>query len=280
MKHEAFEEYLKQAVNEGLPSRTRQAMEYSLMAGGKRIRPALLAEALKAYGLEEEIGYPVGAAIEMIHTYSLIHDDLPAMDNDDLRRGKPTCHKAFDEAAAILAGDALLTQAFSQALKADVRADQKTSMIQALSEYAGANGMVYGQDLDINASSHKQDIDLLKKIDLYKTGKLLQLPLVCAAIIADHPEDIEKWNSIGEDLGIEFQFQDDILDVLGSPEVLGKNSSDVRNEKLTAVSCLGLQEAQKQVEACDAHLRSVLKSMNLQDEDLTALLNQILQRKT
>ena len=218
------------------------------MAGGKRIRPQILLAALQCYGIEERVGYPVAAAIEMIHTYSLIHDDLPAMDDDTLRRGKPTCHVQFDEATAILAGDALLTQAFLLGAMASEDAMVNCAIVKALSRYAGADGMVLGQIKDLEGEV-KEDLTLaeLKDIHYYKTGRLLTLPLVCAAYLTHHEEDIPAWEQIGSDLGLSFQIQDDILDVTSTVEELGKNiNSDAQNNKRTYVSLLGIEEAQKE----------------------------------
>lgn len=146
-----FEAYLEALQTSYRPSRTRDAMFYSLLAGGKRVRPRLLLALLKGYGKEESLGYPCAAAIEMIHTYSLIHDDLPAMDDDDLRRGRPTCHIAFDEATAILAGDALLSEAFGIVMKSECSAEIRGRLVELLSAYAGVDGMILGQTLDIAA---------------------------------------------------------------------------------------------------------------------------------
>ena len=229
-----FETYLQHICDALQDSKVKDAMQYSLMAGGKRIRPQILLAALQCYGIEERVGYPVAAAIEMIHTYSLIHDDLPAMDDDTLRRGKPTCHVQFDEATAILAGDALLTQAFLLGAMASEDAMVNCAIVKALSRYAGADGMVLGQIKDLEGEV-KEDLTLaeLKDIHYYKTGRLLTLPLVCAAYLTHHEEDIPAWEQIGSDLGLSFQIQDDILDVTSTVEELGKNiNSDAQNNKL------------------------------------------------
>lgn len=234
-----FETYLYETVSEKLPSRTKEAMCYSLMNGGKRIRPQLLFAALKHYGIDPKDGYACACAIEMIHTYSLIHDDLPAMDNDDFRRGKPSCHKAYDEACAILAGDGLLTKAFEVILRTKCLDANKLKLVEVLSCYSGIDGMIYGQELDIQSENDPNaTLDTLLKIDEYKTAKLLTLPLVCAAIIANKSEDIEVMKKIGYDLGVQFQIQDDILDVTKTSEELGKSASDQENNKTTAVRSL------------------------------------------
>jgi geranylgeranyl pyrophosphate synthase len=239
-----FEELLESKIDLLPESRVREAMRYSLMAGGKRIRPALLYTALKGYGIEEEKGDSFASAIEMIHTYSLIHDDLPAMDNDDLRRGRPTCHRQFDEATAILAGDGLLTYAFETALKADADDAVRVSGARILAEMAGSGGMVLGQDLDMGEVSGVTGWEDLKKVHRYKTGCLLSAPLMIACWIAGHSEDEEKWHQVGEKLGLAFQIQDDIMDVRLTPEEFGKSTSDSNNDKVTSVTLLGIEEAE------------------------------------
>ena len=240
-----FESYLSHCLDTLEHSRVHEAMQYSLMAGGKRIRPRLLLAVLRAYGFEETIGYPVAAAIEMIHTYSLIHDDLPAMDNDTLRRGRPTCHVKFGEDVAILAGDALLTQAFYTAAACTCRAEVLVEILKLLSEFSGANGMILGQIKDLEGVANPGiDHAGLQDIHYYKTGRLLSLPLVCAALLAGHREDAAVWERIGADTGLSFQIQDDILDVTSTVEELGKNiNSDAENEKTTYVTLMGVEAA-------------------------------------
>ena len=241
----SFEEYLQNCLNNIKDSKVKEAMLYSLLAGGKRIRPQLLFSALKAYGIAEEKGFPCAAAIEMIHTYSIIHDDLPAMDDDTLRRGRPTCHIQFDEATAILAGDALLTQAFHEVLKSDATASQLVSLESLISSYSGANGMVLGQIYDLEAEGRCDvSIEALQRVHEYKTGKLITLPLLCAAVLANHEEDFEVWKSIGYAMGLSFQIQDDVFDVTSTCEELGKDiMSDAGNHKSTYVSLLGVERA-------------------------------------
>lgn len=237
---EVLQNYLKRLTD----SKVKEAMSYSLMAGGKRIRPNLLYEVLKGYGKNESDGDAYGAAIEMIHTYSLIHDDLPAMDNDDLRRGRPTCHKQFDEATAILAGDGLLTFAFETCANADTPAEIRVRCIAMLASLAGADGMVHGQDLDMNESA-QSDWDYLKQVHTYKTGCLLSVPMMIGACLSDQSEEIiEKWHQIGNAIGLAFQIQDDILDVQLTAEQFGKSNSDERNDKVTSVTLLGMEKAE------------------------------------
>lgn len=246
-----FDEFCSVLLEKIAPSTVKEAMKYSLLAGGKRLRPKLLFAALESYGLEADCGLRVAVAIEMIHTYSLIHDDLPAMDNDDLRRGKPTCHKQFDEATAILAGDALLTEAFHYGATATDDPTKNVRIVCAMVKAAGANGMILGQALDLQAEKKEAcTLAELEEIHRAKTGELLTLPLVCAAILANRDEDIEAWQVFGAKLGYYFQIQDDILDCSVSSEELGKSTSDFDNHKQTMVTCLGIQEAKKIAEAC------------------------------
>ena len=235
-----FEKWLEKLMRKP-DSRTRQAMTYALSAGGKRVRPSLLLAALKDYGVDESIGYPAAAALEMIHTYSLIHDDLPAMDDDDLRRGKPSTHIAFDEATAILAGDGLLTEAFETVLASP--REHIPELVEVLARNAGAQGMILGQTLDLEAENHAATLAELEDIDRYKTGCLLSAALEMAAILANHPEDQPAMQELGEKLGIAFQIRDDILDVVSTEEAMGKSLSDADNGKSTFVSLLGLEGA-------------------------------------
>ena len=279
MNNKAFEDYLRQQATVGLPSRTKEAMTYSLMNGGKRIRPLILFSLLKDYGFKEQLGYPCGCAIEMIHTYSLIHDDLPCMDDDDLRRGKPSCHKAYDEATAVLAGDALLTRAFQVVLESQCSSEKKCALVSKLAEYAGIDGMIYGQDLDMKAETLTDArFEDLQEIEVYKTAKLLTLPMVCAAILADKEPDIPVLKEIGVHLGIQFQVQDDILDVTSSATALGKSTSDTQNNKLTAVSLLGLEESQNLVVMLDQQIQSLLNDLSTSTSSFQKILDFLIHR--
>ncbi|MBR3357072.1 MAG: polyprenyl synthetase family protein [Solobacterium sp.] len=241
-----FEKLLESCMDAVTPSRTEEAMRYSLTAGGKRIRPLLLFEVLKGYGADPAKGKEAAAALEMIHTYSLIHDDLPAMDNDDLRRGVPTCHKQFDEATAILAGDGLLTQAFVTLANSSLTPQQAVSCMKILSEMAGADGMILGQTLDI-AEETKLTWEDLVRVHRYKTGCLLSAPLMMAAVIAGHEDAVETWHEAGNALGLAFQIQDDILDVELTAEEFGKSNSDEKNDKITSVTVLGIETAKTEM---------------------------------
>lgn len=241
-----LEDALKHYMDVLPESKVRDAMSYSLLAGGKRIRPNLLFLTLKGYEIDEERGLPFACALEMIHTYSLIHDDLPAMDNDDLRRGKPTCHKQFDEASAILAGDGLLTYAFEVASMSFEDPAVVKKCVSILANMAGPNGMVLGQDLDIQEENGITSFEDVKKIQKYKTGCLLSAPLMIASAIAKKENsELELWHQIGDEIGLAFQIQDDILDVQLTAEEFGKSNSDARNDKVTCVTLLGMEKAQE-----------------------------------
>ncbi len=271
-----FETWLQRTMDKP-DSRTRQAMSYALLAPGKRIRPALLLAALEDYGCPRQAGYPAAAALEMIHSYSLIHDDLPAMDDDDLRRGRPSTHRAFDEATAILAGDALLTQAFETVLGCD--RSKVPELVEILSRNAGAEGMILGQTLDLGAEGAR-DITFaqLEDIDRYKTGCLIAAALEMAAVLAGHEEDQETMRDIGLMLGIEFQIQDDILDVTSTEEVMGKSLSDRDREKSTFLSTLGLNPARDMVKDLDSRIRLLARSLHMEPDRLLQVFDQLLNR--
>ena len=282
MVNKEFEDYLLMRVHENDDSRTKDAMAYSLMNGGKRVRPTLLFSVLEGYGIDARVGYPCACAIEMIHTYSLIHDDLPAMDNDDLRRGKPSCHKAYDEATAILAGDGLLTKAFEVALDSECSAEQKVALVKALSWYSGIDGMIYGQTLDLQSENDlNPTLALLQEIDHYKTSKLLTLPLVCGCILANKFDDVEHFRKIGLVLGLEFQMQDDILDVTGNTDELGKPvGSDEKNHKNTYVALEGLEKAKEDVKRYSESAIDRLKSLPARNEFLYELIEELIDRRS
>lgn len=275
-----IDEILEEKISLVSDSRVKEAMRYSLMAGGKRIRPNLLYEVLKGYGMDEAVGDDFACALEMIHTYSLIHDDLPAMDNDDLRRGRPTCHKQFDEATAILAGDGLLTYAFQVASNADISSDKVVKCIQILSDMAGSNGMVLGQDLDMN-ECNTSDWEYVKTVHRYKTGCLLSAPLMMAAVLASQSDEIvEKWHQVGICLGLAFQIQDDILDVELTPEEFGKSNSDERNDKKTSVNLLGIEKAEKLMnDLYDQAKGDVQTFKDFDSESFIRLIEQIEKRR-
>ena len=228
-----------------------KAMEYSLMAGGKRLRPVLLMAAADAVGKDGEAFLTTGCAIEMIHTYSLIHDDLPAMDNDDYRRGKPTNHKVFGDGIAVLAGDALLTLAFEVMLRQEGAAPETlVTVVSEMSRAAGPYGMVGGQVLDLEGEGRRLDLAALRKIHMGKTGALFCAAIRSGAILAGaKEEELAALTLYAERFGLAFQITDDILDVTGDEAAIGKPvGSDVRNEKATYVTLTSLEEAKKLAE--------------------------------
>lgn len=250
-KLQVFEPYMLGYVNElQAPNELKEAMAYSLKAGGKRIRPMLLFAALETYGQKAEKGLDAACALEMIHTYSLIHDDLPAMDNDDLRRGKPTNHKVFGEATAILAGDALLTYAFEIIARSDVYSpEQAVQLIRMLSVAAGPAGMVGGQAADMEGEKKTLSLAELEYIHHHKTGRLLAFSVMAGALIggADKAETA-LLETYARHIGLAFQIRDDILDVEGTEEEIGKPiGSDESNEKSTYPVLLTMDGAKKKL---------------------------------
>lgn len=226
-----------------------EAMSYSIFAGGKRIRPIFMLEAFKICRGESNAINSFLVAIEMIHTYSLIHDDLPAMDNDELRRGMPTCHIKYGEDIAILAGDALLNRAFEIITK-DAIKNKECMIIDALyelSKASGANGMIGGQAADIMNENKLVDIELLEYIHLNKTSALIEAAFVIGAILAKaSTKEVETFRKIGRNIGLAFQIQDDLLDVLSTDIELGKpTKSDEKNSKATYVTIKGIEESTK-----------------------------------
>ena len=239
---------LKTILNDYPKSKVKEAMLYSLQAGGKRIRPFIVLQVIRAYNQNYHDYIDIACALEMIHTYSLIHDDLPGMDNDDLRRGKPTCHKQFGEATAILAGDCLLNEAVNIIIKTSLASDLKIALISCLYQASGISGMIYGQELDIENENKKLSIDKLNTIHHYKTGKLLSCAFQLGGLIAS-PQDVKVLKEIGYKVGLAFQIQDDILDVISDSKTLGKPvGSDASNHKETYTTLIGVEASQKEVD--------------------------------
>ena len=250
-KTDFFETELKKELKElSYPETIAKGMEYAILNGGKRLRPFLLFVILELLNENINKGVKSAIALEMIHSYSLVHDDLPALDNDDYRRGKLTTHKVFGEAEGILIGDSLLTYAFyvlSQKNLELLSSEQIVNIISKTSEYAGINGMIGGQMIDIQSENKKIDLETLKYIHSHKTGKLIKLPIEIACIIAnvekDKKEVLEEYADL---IGLAFQVKDDILDVEGTFEDLGKPvGSDVDLHKATYPSILGMEESKK-----------------------------------
>jgi len=242
---------LRRAVPRFKPARLKRAMDYSLLAGGKRLRPVLVMAAAEACGAPASRVLPMACAFEVLHTYSLIHDDLPAMDDDDLRRGRPTCHKAFDEATAILAGDGLLTLAFELAARngavPGVKDKDALEASRILAVAAGGQGMVGGQMADIEAEGRPVGLAGLKAIHAGKTGALITGALEAGAVLAGaSPSRRRALAAYGRHLGLAFQVADDILNVVGDPAKLGKGvGSDAAAHKATYPGLLGLQKARQ-----------------------------------
>lgn len=256
------------------PNSLKESMIYSLEAGGKRIRPLLLFAAIAAFGKNPESGLSAAVSLEMVHTYSLVHDDLPSMDDDDLRRGKPTNHKVFGEAIAILAGDALLTRSFQLIAEDEELSDKvKIRLISLLAKCAGAEGMVGGQTADIQGENQTLNISELEYIHIHKTGKLLSYSVFAGAIIGGaNEQQLLLFEKFAYHLGLAFQISDDILDVEGDEQQLGKPvGSDSGNIKSTYPSILTLEGAKEQL---DFHITAAKNA--LQETDLhISLLDQM-----
>ena len=263
------------------PTVLADSMWYSLLSGGKRIRPVLALACADVLGVPSEEILPYALALEMIHTYSLIHDDLPAMDNDDFRRGKPTCHKAFGEANAILAGDGLLNEAYAICLDQTLKGEKYAVAAKFLNECAGISGMIVGQAADLYFSTQAQEVseaDLLY-IHEHKTGKLLLAPVAIASILKDSKNYLE-WERFGKLLGLLFQMTDDILDVIGDFSELGKNvGKDADKNKLTCVRIYGLEGAKVRADMCAQNCHTVLESIDGDTEFLHNLVDHVLNRK-
>ncbi len=240
-------------VPEGLEARVFEAMRYAALGPGKRLRPFLVLAGSRLFGVSRRSGLQAAAAVEMVHAYSLVHDDLPAMDNSDLRRGRPTCHKAFDDATAVLAGDGLLTLAFEGLAQPDTHGDPgvRCELIAALALAAGNQGMVGGQMIDLIAE-HRPDLDIgaITRLQRLKTGALIAFSCEAGAILGKAPHEARQaLRGYAHDLGLAFQIADDLLDVEGSPEKTGKPvGQDAAAGKATFVSILGIERARAHAE--------------------------------
>lgn len=284
-------EYIENVLREYLPEPEgyqkviMEAMEYSLMAGGKRLRPMLMLETYRLFGGEGRKIEPFLAAIEMIHTYSLVHDDLPAMDNDEYRRGRKTTHIVYGEDMGILAGDALLNYAFETACRAFDAADGDCARIgkalRILAEKAGIYGMIGGQVVDVKESGHQVSGQVLDFIYRLKTGAMIESSMMIGAVLAGADEDqVKAAERIAEKIGLAFQIQDDILDVTGTEEVLGKPlHSDEKNEKTTYVTWKGIEEARRDVARLTDEALEELGRLPVRDEFLTQLLRSLVSRE-
>lgn len=275
------------APQDEVPARLTEAMAYSLLAGGKRLRPVLALAgyeaAAESAGLSVDLAaaLPIACAVEMIHTYSLIHDDLPSMDNDDFRRGRPTNHKVFGEAVAILAGDALLTESFAVAARSPAPADAVVAVVSMLAQAAGAAGMVGGQVIDFSATGQQVNVDTLRRLHRLKTGALLSVSLCAGARLAGpSPAVLDGLRHYGEALGLAFQIIDDVLDVTADLATLGKDpGSDAEKGKTTYVDLLGVDGARRHArDVMDAGLAAIM-GLGASVTPLRALANYTVDRR-
>lgn len=285
-----FERYIpviENKLNELLPesgerySSAVNAMRYSLLSGGKRIRPILLLEFYSLFGGRAEGALNFAAAIEMIHTYSLIHDDLPCMDNDDMRRGKPSCHKAFGYDTALLAGDALLTHAFFAAANAaDIPPERVSRAISVLAQKAGIYGMVGGQVMDLDFEKNGANGEELTAMYIKKTSCLLEAAAMCGAVLAGADEEtVKKAEEYAENLGLAFQITDDILDCTADEKTLGKPiGSDKKNGKTTFVTLLGLDGAKQKAALLTKKAEDILNGFSGDTSYLKELTEYLLNR--
>ena len=270
---------------EGYQKTVLEAMNYSVSAGGKRLRPMLMLETYRMFGGTSKVIEPFMAAIEMIHTYSLIHDDLPAMDNDEYRRGRKTTHVVYGEAMAILAGDALLNYAFETAASAFVLDEGNPAIGKAfmiLASKAGVYGMIGCQVVDVESEGKEIDADTLKFIHIHKTSALLESAMLIGAVLAGASEQQQRTVELAaRELGLAFQIRDDILDVTGNTDELGKPvGSDEKNHKNTYVALEGLEKAKEDVKRYSESAIDRLKSLPVRNEFLYELIEELIDRRS
>jgi geranylgeranyl diphosphate synthase type II len=257
----------------------KDAMSYALLAGGKRIRPLLMLHVIESLGVSSKPFVDVSISLELLHTYSLIHDDLPAMDDDTLRRGKPTLHIAFNEGLAILAGDALLTDAFHViSIHPQLTAEQKIQMVHILSSKAGSHGMILGQVLDLASEGQAISLEQLKTMYILKTSRLLEAAMMMGAV-ASNVKDIETFELLACDLGLFFQIQDDYLEKTTDTKILGKSKSDDERDKPTYVSILGLTQTKKYMDTLSKTIKKHIKSLSLEHTLLSETIDMIIHRQ-
>lgn len=265
-------------------TKVMEAMRYSALAGGKRLRPFLTVESAKLFGVNPDAAMLTAAAIEFVHTYSLVHDDLPAMDNDDFRRGKPSCHKQFGEAAAILAGDALLTYAFEVLSHPSVHADAnvRCELIRSLARASGVRGMVGGQMMDLDAEHKTMEIDEVIRLQRLKTGELFAVSCEVGAILGKAPDAMRsRLSRYAHDMGLAFQITDDLLDVEGTRTATGKGvKKDAAKGKATLVSALGLERAREQANTLAKQAIEHLMPFDGRADSLRALASYVVTRKS
>lgn len=271
-------------VEEGQQKKIMEAMKYNVMAGGKRLRPMLMQETYTMFGGTSRIIEPFMAALEMIHTYSLVHDDLPSMDNDDYRRGRKTTHIVYGEGMAVLTGDALLNYAFETAAKAFDMEPERSLVIgkalQVLGKKAGIYGMIGGQVVDVESVGKQIDRDVITFIYSLKTCALIEAAMMVGAILSGaSEEEIRKVESIAWKVGMAFQIQDDILDITSTDEVLGKPvHSDEKNEKTTYVTLAGYEKAKEEVERLSMEAILELENLNRKNPYLMSLIEKLINR--
>lgn len=279
---QTFEDYLNDYTSklQTKPEILGESMKYSLQNGGKRIRPVLALACADVLNVPKTEILPFALALEMIHAYSLVHDDLPAMDDDDFRRGKPSNHKAFGEANAILAGDGLLNEAYAVCFQECLKGEKYALAAKTLNECAGVYGMIAGQSADLYFSEQNAAVfeDDLKYIHAHKTGKLLLAPVLIASILGNNRQYIEM-ERFGKLLGVLFQMTDDILDVTGDFDKLGKTvGKDEKENKLTYVRLYGLEGAKVRADICARDCHTVLESVDADTEFLHGLVDYVLNR--
>ncbi|MDP4133265.1 MAG: polyprenyl synthetase family protein [Bacillota bacterium] len=278
-KQEIINNYLKNALpsDEFPQKKVIEAANYSLLAGGKRIRPVLAMAVCEAGGGDSKAIIPFASAMEMVHTYSLIHDDLPVMDNDDYRRGRLTCHKVYGENIAVLAGDALLNYAFETALNADCDAAKKVKILKIVSHASGVMGMIGGQVIDLEGETRRLNEKELSNMHRLKTGALIRASISMGAVFAGIDE--KAYDKFADKLGLAFQIKDDILDETSTTEELGKPvKSDEKNQKSTFISLYGLDKAEKMLNDTTKEALAELKKASGNTEFLQELTLYLLRR--
>lgn len=271
-------------AEEGFARTMAQAMNYSMLAGGKRLRPILIQETYRLFGGEGKVVEPFMAGMEMIHTHSLIHDDLPALDNDDYRRGRLTTHKVYGEAMGVLSGVALLNYAYETMLQAFSLTEDQDRVIRALrvmAEKTGIHGMLGGQSVDVENDGKPLEKEMLDYIYRNKTSALIEASMVTGAILAGADEhEVSVVEEAARNIGLAFQIQDDILDVISTDEELGKPvHSDEKNNKVTYVTLFGIEKASEQVEMLSEKAVELLKSLNKNNEFLYLLIEKLIKRR-
>lgn len=275
-----IQDALKRYIDSLEDSRLKDGISYALLNGGKRLRPLLMLQVIDHYNLNANDYVDIAIALEILHTYSLVHDDLPSMDNDSLRRGKPTLHIAFDEATAVLVGDALLTDSFSLLSTHSTLTDtQKISMIQILSTKTGSKGMVLGQDLDLESESKIVTIDILNRMYELKTANLLQASLMLGAVVSNQIQDLKLWEKLGYYLGVYFQIQDDLLEAISTPEAIGKSKSDEDRSKPTYISLVGIENTKKYIASYEKEIDTYCHLLNIRSSALLDTIEKIKKRE-